>query len=159
LLIIIANKQKGIDMSTDFDFITFDEGLERIQNAIKVVGAKDMEAGIITSRHPAADAFRKALSIELSNPGFQKWQLPVAFDGIGAQFFVTVAQPGAHVGEHSHDEGDGIRFIVSGSITHNGEELSAGDWMYIRKGAKYSMTVGHLGATMCYCYQCCCVPR
>ena len=45
--------------------------------------------------------------------------------------------PGTEVPEHSHDEGDGFRYIVSGSIIYNGQELlAAGDWMFIPKGKK-----------------------
>lgn len=142
-------------MAGDFDFITFEEGLQRIRDA---TGKGGMGGGIVTSRDPEMNDLREKLSIKLENPGFKKWQLPVALDGVGAQFFVTVASPGASVGEHSHDEGDGLRYIVAGSIEYNGQELHSGDWMFIPKGARYSMNVGPMGASMFYCYQCCCVP-
>lgn len=57
---------------------------------------------------------------------------------------------------HSHDEGDGFRFIVSGSILFDGRELHAGDWMFIPKGKTYSFKVGRSGVGICYCYACCC---
>jgi hypothetical protein len=57
---------------------------------------------------------------------------------------------------HSHNEGDGVRFIASGSIKYNGQELTTGDWMYIRAGSEYEFEVGRYGAVMCYCYCCCC---
>ena len=65
--------------------------------------------------------------------GFTKWQLPVLLTR-PSQMFVTVAEPGLKVGEHSHDEGDGIRFIAGGSITFEDKELSGGDWMFIPAG-------------------------
>ena len=142
-------------MAGDFDFITFAEGLQRIRNA---TGA-GRGGGIVTSRDAGMNELLEKLSVRLDNPGFKKWQLPVALDGTGAQFFVTVASPGASVGEHSHDEGDGLRYIVAGSIEYNGQELNSGDWMFIPKGARYSMKVGPMGASMFYCYQCSCVPR
>jgi hypothetical protein len=49
-----------------------------------------------------------------------------------------------------------VRFIISGSIKYNGIELTAGDWMFVPKGEEYEFTVGPLGASMAYCYQCCC---
>ena len=45
---------------------------------------------------------------------------------------------------------------MSGSIIYKGNELVAGDWMYIPQGVKYSFKVGPNGARMGYCYQCCC---
>ena len=71
--------------------------------------------------------------------------------------FISVGAPGIKVPNHSHDEGAGIRFIMNGSITYKGKELTGGDWMYIPKGIEYEFEVGHLGVTMCYCYCCCCV--
>jgi quercetin dioxygenase-like cupin family protein len=68
--------------------------------------------------------------------------------------FISVAAPNVKVPEHTHNEGAGLRFIASGSITYKDTELNAGDWMYIPKGAKYSFQVGALGATMFYCYHC-----
>jgi hypothetical protein len=88
--------------------------------------------------------------------GFAKWQLPFYFEG--GQFFITTAQPGSTVGEHSHDN-DAVRFILSGSIYFDGIELNVGDWMYIPKGKDYSLRVGPFGASMCYCYECCCARR
>jgi hypothetical protein len=60
------------------------------------------------------------------------------------------------VPKHSHDEGDGIRIIMSGSIIYDGHELSGGDWMFIPKGVAYDFKVGPMGAALCYCYCCCC---
>jgi quercetin dioxygenase-like cupin family protein len=73
-----------------------------------------------------------------------------------SQLFLTIAAPETAAEEHSHDEGDGIRFITSGSIIYKGMELTAGDWMFIPKGEKYSFMTGRMGANMCYCYCCCC---
>ena len=110
---------------------------------------------MITSRDEAARYAQKLLTVSEVPGGFRKWQLPVYLDR-PSQLFITVAEPRADVPEHSHDEGDGIRFIAQGSIIYNGTELTAGDWMFIPAGSRYSFKVGELGALMCYCYCCCC---
>jgi hypothetical protein len=132
---------------------TFEDGVRRIQKAIDKVGAK-VGKNIFTSRDKEAIALVNLLAVDTTPDGFKKWQLPFSFDR--AQFFLSVGNPDVKVPEHSHDEGDGIRFIVSGSVYYNDRELTGGDWMYIPKEAKYSFTVGPFGATMCYCYACCC---
>ena len=127
---------------------------ERLEEAVKGAGLRT-EGSIITSRDAKAEDAVKALAIDNVPPGFQKWQLPVWLNK-PSHLFMTVAEPGAHSTKHSHDDGDGIRFIVSGSISYNGQELTAGDWMFIPAGVPYSFEVGRLGAVMCYCYCCCC---
>jgi hypothetical protein len=128
--------------------------LERIEKAVQAVG-KRLNSGIVTSRDAEAAALREALAIDNVPDGFAKHQLPVYLPE-SSFLFLTVAQPGAASTTHSHDEGDGIRFIVSGSIEYEGVELTAGDWMFVPRGAEYSFTTGRMGAVMCYCYCCCC---
>lgn len=136
--------------------IPFKDGVARINEALEKVGVK-LGKRILTSRDPEAIKLCNLLSIDKDLPqGFRKWQLPFHLDG--GQFFITTAEPGAKVGEHAHED-DGVRFIVSGSVFYDGIELTAGDWMYLPKGAKYSLEVGPLGAAMCYCYCCCCGGR
>jgi hypothetical protein len=145
--------------STKFDpnSMTFEEGLERIRRAVDK--AKISTKEIITSRHPAvAKAQRLLETTNVPGSGFRKWQLPVYLDR-PSQLFVTVADPDVEVPEHSHDEGDGIRFIAGGSILYGDYELTPGDWMFIPARAKYSFRVGPAGAIMCYCYCCCCAGR
>jgi len=92
---------------------TYAEGAlraERAAHALKV----DIKSKILTSRDPAAAMLKRALPIRNVPEGFEKWQLPFAFDR--GLFFITHAKAGTKASEHSHDEGDGIRFIVSGSI-------------------------------------------
>jgi quercetin dioxygenase-like cupin family protein len=141
-------------MSFNPNKMTFADGLKRIEKALATAEVK-IKSRIITSRD--ADVGKAVQALEVSNvpAGFRKWQLPISLDK-PSQMFLTTAAPGAEVGLHSHDEGDGVRFIVSGSIIYDGKELTAGDWMFIPKGEKYSMRVGHLGAVMAYCYSCCC---
>ena len=134
--------------------MTFDQGIERIKSALSKAGAG--RAGeILTSRDDAMRKATKLLQVQNIPGGFTKWQLPVFMD-CRSQLFVSVGAPGTDVPEHSHDEGDGFRYIVSGSIIYNGQELVQGDWMFIPKGKKYSIKVGERGTTMCYCYCCCC---
>lgn len=144
---------KGFDPNQ----VSFDEGLTRIAAASDRLRF-DQSAGIVTSRDDVSREARKMLMVSNVPGGFTKWQLPVYLPR-ASQLFITVAEPGVAVQEHSHDEGDGIRFIVSGAIEHQGTELTAGDWMWIPAGTQYSFSVGDLGAVMCYCYCCSCAGR
>jgi hypothetical protein len=135
--------------------VSFDAGLERLRAFAEKTGF-DQSEGIVTSRSRVGREATRLLKVaNVPDSGFSKWQLPVYLDR-ASQLFITVAQPGLDVPEHSHDEGDGIRFIVAGSIEYDGTELTAGDWMFVPQGKQYSFTVGDLGAIMCYCYCCCC---
>jgi hypothetical protein len=136
--------------------MTFAEGIERIKKALQTVPAFH-HGKIVTSRDEGADKLRELLMVSNIPTGFTKYQLPVFFErGPGAQFFISIGAPDVEVPMHSHDEGDGMRFIASGSVIYDGKELSAGDWMFIPKKQPYSMKVGKNGVTMYYCYQCCC---
>jgi quercetin dioxygenase-like cupin family protein len=110
---------------------------------------------IITSRDAASVKLRTAMKCTNVPEGFTKWQLPVFLEK-GSLMYISIGAPGVSVPEHSHDEGDGMRFIAAGSIEYHGKELHAGDWMFLPAGTKYSFTVGPTGATMFYCYSCCC---
>lgn len=110
---------------------------------------------IVTSKDVNAIKLRTELKCQNVPAGFTKWQLPVYLEK-GSLMYISIGSPGVSVPEHSHDEGDGIRFIASGSIEYGGKELNAGDWMFIPARHKYSFNVGPLGATMFYCYSCCC---
>lgn len=116
----------------------------RLPTATKVLTSKDK--AVVESLHD--------LSVTNVPKGFTKTQLPFVFQQ--SQFFVSRAEAGAKVAEHAHDGGDAIRFVLDGSITYQGVELKAGDWMFIPKGVPYAIDIGRLGATMGYCYQCCC---
>ena len=144
-------------MSFESSDLTFDEGIRRILSAFKKANAHEPE-DIVTSR--SKDILKVAALLGSSSPvnGFKKWQLPVFMDG-PSQFFVSVGAADTVVPIHSHDEGDGIRVIMSGSIIYKGIELTEGDWMFIPKGRKYDFQVGARGVTQFYCYQCCCVPK
>lgn len=136
---------------------SFQDGIDQVKAAVK--GSKfDSESGrIVTSRNEGAKDVLNKLRVSNIPGGFTKYQLPVYFEGgPGSQFYISVGNPNQHVPRHSHDEGDGLRYIISGSIIYEGQELTAGDWMFIPKGQPYSFEVGPLGAQMFYCYQCCC---
>jgi hypothetical protein len=134
--------------------LTFEEGLERIRRASEEAGIK-LERGILTSRDPAVLKLTNLLKVDNIPDGFQKWQLPLSLDR-PSQLYMSAGAPFTKVAEHSHIDGDGIRFIMSGSIFYRGTELSAGDWMFIPAGEPYSFEVGPFGTLMCYCYCCCC---
>lgn len=137
--------------------LTFEEGLERLHRILEREGL-DTQKHITTSRDENVAHLREVLKVTNVPKGFQKWMLPVYMTG-PTQLYISVAEPHAEAPLHSHDEGNGIRFMISGSIVYNKQELTAGDWMYIPKGAKYSMKVGSFGAVMAYCYQCCCAKK
>ncbi|MBC3193901.1 cupin domain-containing protein [Pseudonocardia sp. C8] len=128
--------------------------MERIQEALKGHG-RELNSGIVTSRDEDARELRRELAIDNVPEGFRKYQLPVMLPE-QSFMFITVADPDVESPAHSHDEGDGIRFIAGGSIIYDGSELVAGDWMFIPRGERYSFRTGPHGALMCYCYCCCC---
>ncbi len=109
---------------------------------------------IFTSRDKHIQPVLKELAIRNVPEGFTKVQLPFVFPR--SQFYISVAEANAKVSEHAHNGGDAVRFIASGSVIYKDVELEAGDWMYVPKGAPYSLGIGARGATMCYCYCCSC---
>jgi len=153
-------------MSFNPNKLTRADGIKRIEDALAKAGVK-IGQQVITSRDADMQTLRQLLSVGNVPHGFQKYQLPLSMRCVeaatatntaadGVQFFVTIAQPDAKVGSHSHDEGPGLRFIAGGSIQYLSHELTSGDWMYVPAGAKYEFKVGPQGAVMCYCYCCCC---
>jgi hypothetical protein len=138
--------------------LTFAQGIERIKKAVQTEAKFAARSGkIVTSRDEGADKLMDVLRVTNIPGGFTKYQLPIFIEGgPGTQFFLSIGAPNTEVAKHSHDEGDGLRFIVSGSIIYNGKELTSGDWMFIPKGEPYSMKVGKAGVTVFYCYSCCC---
>lgn len=138
------------------DTLTFEEGLNRINAAIQRTKIDD-KSEIITSSDERVKEAQSQLE-ENVLPSFRKWQLPVYLER-ASQLFITVAPPNAKVPSHSHNEGDGIRFIVTGSVRYKDKELTSGNWMYIPAGKEYDLEIGPFGAMMCYCYCCSCVPR
>jgi hypothetical protein len=134
--------------------ITFDEGLTRIQRGVKKAKVK-LDGRVLTSRDE--DVRKATLLLQVDNvpDGVRKWQLPISLNA-PSQLFISTAAANTKVPAHSHRDGDGIRFIIAGSIIYKGVELTAGDWMFIPKGKGYSFDVGAHGATMGYCYCCSC---
>jgi len=143
-------------MSFNPNELTLKEGLELvkdIQSNLRLDTSK-----IITSKQ-AGDLYKnKKANVTNVPEGFSKIILPISTSK-EATFYISSGAPNAHVPRHSHEEGEGIRFIVSGSILFEGQELSEGDWMYIPAKASYEFNVGPRGVTMFYCYCCCCAPR
>jgi hypothetical protein len=134
--------------------LTFEEGVERIKRASADAHVK-LGRGILTSKDPEVLKVTNVLKVDIIPDGFQKWQLPFYLDK-PSQMYISAGAPFTRVAKHSHNEGDGVRFIMSGSILYNGKELTAGDWMFIPAGEPYSFQVGPFGTLMCYCYCCCC---
>ncbi|MDQ0784646.1 cupin domain-containing protein [Streptomyces sp. B3I8] len=132
---------------------SFESCVEEMENAVRASGL-NLRDRVTTSRDPGVRKALEMLYVEDVPTGFRKWQLPVHLNGPSLDF-ITVGEPGARVGDHSHD-GDGIRYVMSGSITVNGNELTSGDWMFIPAGVDYSFEVGPYGALMSSKYLCCC---
>lgn len=135
---------------------TLAQCLERIR-AVREKTGVGKSGGIYTSRDGEVVKAIGQLQVDNVPPGFNKWMLPFATDG-PATFYLSFGSPNTEVPEHSHEEGDGIRIILSGSIEYGGKTLGAGDWMYLPAGTRYSFRVGPMGVGMCYCYRCCCAP-
>jgi quercetin dioxygenase-like cupin family protein len=110
---------------------------------------------IITSRDEVIRKNSKLFEVRNVPEGFKKVRLPLHLRN-ESTLYISTGAPDTKVPRHSHDEGDGIRFMISGSIQYGDKELTAGDWMFIPAGAEYEFVVGPYGATMCYCYCCCC---
>jgi hypothetical protein len=151
---------KGAAMKQDFDpnAASFGDCMERVRAVQERIGL-DPRATIVTSRDSTAREGQQLLRVSnVPDDGFSKWQLPVFLDK-PSHLFITYGQPNIDVPEHSHDEGDGIRFIASGSIIYRDQELTTGDWMFVPAGIPYTFKTGPFGALMCYCYCCCCVHQ
>src|SRR5215203_537234 len=116
---------------------TFSEGLERIKRGLSKAKVK-LEGRILTSRDKDVLKVTTLLQAENVPDGVQKWQLPIHLNA-PSQLFISTAAANTKVPSHAHRDGDGIRFIVSGSITYGDVELTAGDWMFIPKGKAYSI--------------------
>jgi hypothetical protein len=134
--------------------LTFEQGIQRIESALEKTGLR-LGKKILTSRDPRVREAAEVLKVKNIPGGFKKWQLPVYLNG-PSQMFLSIGAPDVDVPAHSHDEGDGLRVIIGGSILYDGRELTEGDWMFIPMGEKYKFKVGPGGASMFYCYRCCC---
>jgi hypothetical protein len=133
--------------------LDFDAGVKMLRDAATKAGLKP--GAIVTSKDAAARKAMEYLAVTNVPDGFTKWMLPVFLNCPSQQYF-SYAAPGVRVPKHSHDDGDGLRVILHGSITYNNVELGAGDWMFVPKGEAYDFQVGPRGAGMFYCYCCCC---
>lgn len=133
--------------------LSFEDGVNMITRAARKAGVPRRR--IITSKDASVQKAIRALGIKNVPAGFNKWTLPTYFNG-PTQLYFSFAAPKAKVPDHSHDDGDGLRVIVSGSMFYRGQELKAGDWMFIPRGKTYSYEVGPMGVGMFYCYECCC---
>lgn len=140
-------------MSFDPNKSTLSACLSEIRKIQEKIG---LEANrIITSRDEIIRKNSRLFEVTNVPEGFRKERLPLHLPK-ESTLYISTGAPGTKVPRHSHDEGDGIRFMISGSIQYGDRELTAGDWMFIPAGADYEFTVGPRGATMCYCYCCCC---
>ncbi|MEW7847260.1 hypothetical protein AB2N08_01045 [Massilia aurea] len=88
--------------------------------------------------------------------GVDHWFLPFAplmpsNESKDGRYFawISTLTPNTVIPSHSHTMeklGD-MKVVISGSIFHDDEELTAGDWLWIPAGEKYTFTVGSKGAT------------
>ncbi|WP_380785682.1 cupin domain-containing protein [Sphingomonas sp. R86521] len=133
--------------------ISFAQGAVRVEGVV-AKHKLETKSRVLTSKDPDVAGALKELGVTNVPTGFTKYQLPFVFDR--AQFFISDAEAGAELPDHAHDNGDALRIIVAGSVVHDEVELHAGDWMFVPRGVSYKMKIGRAGATMAYCYPCCC---
>jgi hypothetical protein len=135
---------------------TLKEGLERVRQVQTELG---LDTSKIFTSKDAGDLYNNPKTLVTNIPnGFTKIMLPISTTK-EATFYISAGAPNTHVPRHSHNEGEGIRFIVAGSILYKAQELSEADWMYVPANASYEFKVGPRGVVMCYCYCCSCAPR
>lgn len=94
------------------------------------------EVNEIVSSHDYRNGDWRSLGALRGLPsGVHKNVIPV--DLIDTRFLVlTAVDPGSTVDAHSHDEAV-VRYIVNGSLTLNGQQYGAGDWVIVPRGAEY----------------------
>lgn len=127
-------------------------GARRVKDAMRKHGVST-EGRIVTSRDEGMDRVREELKRTHMPPGFEQWQVPIVFgpkDSVLA--FVTEVAPGAKLPEHAHEGATIFRLILKGSLRFGDIELTAGDWMLVPPGAKYSFTAGSEGCTPWHWY-------
>ena len=126
-------------------------GLDKVQRVLRK--NKLTLNRIVTSRTPGWDQARYELHREGMPPGWETWQLPVYLLGRPSFFFISACAPGAVLPNHGHQV-DQVRVVLSGGMIYNGQELKSGDWMYIPKRAKYTLTasLNPGGCSIFYCY-------
>ncbi|HEV2802058.1 MAG TPA: cupin domain-containing protein [Pyrinomonadaceae bacterium] len=126
-------------------------GVARVREALQEAGL-DTTSTIITSRDAAVQAMQERLRTRAMPAGFTQHQLPILFFGQNTMHFITYGQPHAKFPEHRHEQDDGLRLIIKGSLIFRGTELTAGDWMYVPRGSSYSFEVGAAGCTIFHAY-------
>jgi hypothetical protein len=139
---------------------TFDPNAKTLEACLTTIAEAQKSLAIdtskiITSRQRECQEAAKRLACTAVPSGFNKWLLPFNTTR-EATFYLSFGAPNTVVPVHSHDEGEGIRVILFGSIIYGGQELVAGDWMYLPARAKYEFKVGPMGVGQFYCYCCCC---
>lgn len=133
--------------------MSFENCVERIRMILREYEV-DMREKVWTSADSVIKQVVERLKVDRICDGFYKWQLPVYFEK-GALVWTTVGAPLKEISNCCHNEGDGFKFIGSGSLIYNSVELNAGDWMFIPRGKTYSFRVGKHGVVMYYVYECC----
>jgi len=88
-------------------------------------------------------------------PGVQRWFFPYGYrapdlkdyDGRYLAYIAHI-EPGVVISDHTHpiERLADKRVILSGSITAEGKELTAGDFFWVTAGTKYSFVAGKTGA-------------
>jgi quercetin dioxygenase-like cupin family protein len=140
-------------MSFNPNQMTLKEGLELVK---EIQADLRLDTSKIFTSKQAGNLYKNKKALVTNVPGgFSKIMLPISTSK-EATFYISAGAPNTEAPKHSHDEGEGIRIIMSGSIIFDGQELSEGDWMYVPPKAQYSFKVGPRGCLLCYCYCCCC---
>lgn len=125
-------------------------GIRRVRDALREAGVP--ESGITLSTD---EAVRKAAQRLVSShvpAGFSQHQIPAILAGSDTMHFLTRAEPHADFPEHVHQDDDGLRLVIAGSITFRGTVLGPGDWFHVPRGEAYAFTAGDEGCLLYHVY-------
>jgi quercetin dioxygenase-like cupin family protein len=142
--------------------LSMDVELAQRNHAVEVIGSIEQR---LHADHPgrilcSRDASVVAVQAELTNlipaefAGVTRVFMPFApvmpSDGTGRfSAYTSRLSRGATVAEHSLVHADhALKVVISGSITFQGQVLTAGDWLWIPGGKSYSFTAEKFGAVV-----------
>ncbi len=128
-----------------------DAAVEKIE-ALEPRLQREVKGKILSSRDSAIAAIGRELIdlIPSDFAGVKRFFLPIAprmpkgsTDRYGAYF--SYLSPDQNIQNRSLPW-DALKVVISGSILHNGEYLTPGDWLWIPAGEDYAYTAGNIGA-------------
>ena len=118
-----------------------EEYLIRLELALATFGTRPVRE-VVTSKDTRLKSCEGLLERLASD--VRRWTAPFHGDET-LQANVLIAGPGADIGPMTHMDGDAVRFVLTGSLTHQGAELTPGDWLFAPAGTTYRVRAGHRG--------------